>query len=198
MQLFFQLFLASFLYPIIQLLTINIKRLLPKLSPRYRNFLSLLRVHKPPLKALKRKLQGQGGGQIPSSTGSRVPSTLPVALWHTASKMLPMILLPGIHAHVSPFPSQVREWPGPSDVLHNSTVNWQAVPSEIGSPKGPGFHLALSLAPSHSNQAVSYPLERATWQGKEEGHRPTVSKKQQETETLSPTACKELNPINNH
>ena len=60
MQLFFQLFLSSFLYPIIQLLTINIKRLLPKLSPRYRNFLSLLHAHRPPFKALKRKLQGQG------------------------------------------------------------------------------------------------------------------------------------------
>ena len=67
---------------------------------------------------------------------------LPVALWCTASKMLPMILLPGIHAHVLSFPPRVREWPGPSDVLHNSMVNRQAVPSEIGSPKDPGFHLA--------------------------------------------------------
>lgn len=58
---FFSLFLSSFLYLIIQLLTINMKPLLPKLSPYYRNFLSLLHVHRPPFKALKRKLQGQEG-----------------------------------------------------------------------------------------------------------------------------------------
>lgn len=75
---------------------------------------------------------------------------LPVVLWCAASKMLPVTLLPGIHAHVSSFPPQVREWPGPSDVLHNSTMNWQDVPSETGSPEDPGFHPAGPLLPSHS------------------------------------------------
>lgn len=57
---FFSLFLSSFLWPIIQLLTITMKPLLPKFSPWYKNLLKLLRVHRPPFRALRGKLQGQG------------------------------------------------------------------------------------------------------------------------------------------
>lgn len=90
---------------------------------------------------------------------------LPVALWCAASKMLPGTLLLGIHAHVSSFPPQVREWPGPSDVPHNSTVHRQDVPSEIGSPKEPSFHPAGPLSLSHSLPRIQAKLWATLWRG---------------------------------